>query len=147
MRTLGLQSLRFGFLSMGFPTIVRVATSSSRLLAHRQANSPRRNYSNSENVCLLLEFWSIWIHQSLTLDLSVELEGDRVVEVEVLYENIPWSSCLSASHVSSLCSYASKPRLLKTPLAAAQLHSTGNLKALVTGSNTSTIAAAVPVTL
>ncbi|KAJ8648918.1 hypothetical protein MRB53_001941 [Persea americana] len=47
--------------------------------------------------------------------LVVELEGHTVVEVEVLYENIPCSSCLSAGHMSAMCPFSSKPSLLKTP--------------------------------
>ncbi|KAJ8618165.1 hypothetical protein MRB53_014351 [Persea americana] len=47
--------------------------------------------------------------------VMVDLEGDGVVEVEVLYENIPCPNCLSAGHLSSKCPFSSKPPLLKTP--------------------------------
>eukprot|EP00268_Persea_americana_P003465 TRINITY_DN11050_c0_g1_i1.p1 TRINITY_DN11050_c0_g1~~TRINITY_DN11050_c0_g1_i1.p1 ORF type:complete len:286 (+),score=11.78 TRINITY_DN11050_c0_g1_i1:3142-3999(+) len=50
----------------------------------------------------------------------VDLEGDGAVEVEVLYENIPYIDCLSTGHLSSKCPFTSKPPLLKTPTIAIQ---------------------------
>lgn len=53
--------------------------------------------------------------------LVVELEGDTVVEVEVQYENVPRSKCLSASHLSRKWPFsAAKPPLLKTPTLSPQ---------------------------
>lgn len=40
--------------------------------------------------------------------LTIELEGDAVVEVEVLYENIPCFECLSVGHLSSKCPFSNK---------------------------------------
>ena len=55
--------------------------------------------------------------------LAVELEGDAVMEVEVLHENIPCSECLSAGHLSAKCPFTMKPALLKTPSTAILLKS------------------------
>ncbi|KAJ8641937.1 hypothetical protein MRB53_018631 [Persea americana] len=53
--------------------------------------------------------------------LTVELEGEDSVDVEVQYENIPYSECFSAGHLSTKCPFRMKPRLLKTPAQAAVL--------------------------
>ncbi|XXG47182.1 hypothetical protein AAC387_Pa02g1863 [Persea americana] len=53
--------------------------------------------------------------------LLVELEGDEAVEVEVLYENIPCSECLSSGHLQAKCPYLHKPGLLKTSISAPPL--------------------------
>ncbi|KAJ8615420.1 hypothetical protein MRB53_034792 [Persea americana] len=53
--------------------------------------------------------------------LSVELESDATLEVEVLYENIPYSECLSTGHLSTNCPYRVKLALLKSPTQAALL--------------------------
>lgn len=53
--------------------------------------------------------------------LIVNLEGEDSVEVEVQYESIPCSKCLSASHLSTKCPFRMKPGLLKTPAQAAVL--------------------------
>ncbi|KAJ8629856.1 hypothetical protein MRB53_023179 [Persea americana] len=47
--------------------------------------------------------------------LTMELEGEDSVIVEVQYERIPCSECLSAGHQSSTCPFGSKPGLVKTP--------------------------------
>lgn len=52
--------------------------------------------------------------------LTVDLEGEGVVEVEVLYENIPCLDYLSVGHLSSKCLFSSKPPLLRTLANAAQ---------------------------
>ncbi|KAJ8619846.1 hypothetical protein MRB53_028375 [Persea americana] len=66
--------------------------------------------------------------------VSVALEGDTVVEVEVLYENIPCSSCLSAGHLVEVCPFSSKPVLLKSPSAAALGQPTVSQKSPATSS-------------
>ncbi|XXG82852.1 hypothetical protein AAC387_Pa10g0738 [Persea americana] len=38
--------------------------------------------------------------------LTVELEGDATVEVEILYENVPCYDCLYAGHLSVKCPYS-----------------------------------------
>ncbi|RWR87682.1 hypothetical protein CKAN_01663600 [Cinnamomum micranthum f. kanehirae] len=58
--------------------------------------------------------------------LLVDLEGDATVEVEVLYENIPCSACLSAGHLSTKCPYTVKPALLKSLVQTALLQITTN---------------------
>ncbi|KAJ8636810.1 hypothetical protein MRB53_011077 [Persea americana] len=51
--------------------------------------------------------------------LFVELEGDTAVDVEVHYENVPCSECLSVGHLSGKCLFsATKPALLKTSIAS-----------------------------
>ncbi|KAJ8650247.1 hypothetical protein MRB53_003270 [Persea americana] len=47
--------------------------------------------------------------------LTVALEGEESVNVEVQYESIPCSECPSAGHLSTKCPFKLKPRLLKTP--------------------------------
>ncbi|KAJ8615272.1 hypothetical protein MRB53_034644 [Persea americana] len=47
--------------------------------------------------------------------ISVELEGQDTAEVEILYENIPCSDCLSAGHLIAKCPFSTKPPLLKSP--------------------------------
>lgn len=49
--------------------------------------------------------------------IAVVLEGDANVEVEVQYENIPCSECLSACHITAECPFAANPGILRTPLA------------------------------
>ncbi|KAJ8634970.1 hypothetical protein MRB53_009237 [Persea americana] len=51
------------------------------------------------------------------IDIKVVLEGDANVEVEVQYENIPCSECLSACHIPAECPFAANPGILRTPLA------------------------------
>ncbi|KAJ8633582.1 hypothetical protein MRB53_026918 [Persea americana] len=46
--------------------------------------------------------------------LTVDLEGEGAVEVEVQYENIPCSECLSTGHLSSKCPFTHRPGLIKT---------------------------------
>ncbi|KAJ8632849.1 hypothetical protein MRB53_026185 [Persea americana] len=46
--------------------------------------------------------------------LTVKLEGEDIVEVEVQYESILCSQCLSARHLSTKCPFIMKPGLLKT---------------------------------
>lgn len=53
--------------------------------------------------------------------ISVDLEGGPVVEVDVQYENIPCSECLSAGHLTAGCPYAVKPGLLKLPAKVIQM--------------------------
>lgn len=50
--------------------------------------------------------------------ITVEMEGDEKVEVEVQCENIPCSSCLSAGHLSTKCPFRDKPALLPSPVLA-----------------------------
>ncbi|XXG73649.1 hypothetical protein AAC387_Pa07g2531 [Persea americana] len=50
--------------------------------------------------------------------IPVELEGDAVVDVKVLYENIPCADCLSTGHISSKCPLIAKPGLLSPPATA-----------------------------
>ncbi|XXG85956.1 hypothetical protein AAC387_Pa11g0950 [Persea americana] len=45
--------------------------------------------------------------------ISVDLEGDTKVEVEVQYENIPCSECLSAGHLTGKCPFVLKRGILK----------------------------------
>ena len=47
--------------------------------------------------------------------LTVELEGENSVIVEVQYERIPYSECLSVGHQSFTCPFSSKPNPVKTP--------------------------------
>ena len=71
----------------------------------------------------------------MNLDLSnpypysifVDLEGDAKVEVEVQYENIPYSECLSAGHLTAKCPFAFKCRILRAP-ASASIETHGNAR-------------------
>ncbi|KAJ8640040.1 hypothetical protein MRB53_016734 [Persea americana] len=56
--------------------------------------------------------------------LFVDLEGEDSVEVEVQYESIPCSKCLSAGHLSIKCPFKMKPGLMKTPTQATVLVAT-----------------------
>lgn len=47
--------------------------------------------------------------------ISVDLKGDAKVEVDVQYENIPCSECLSAGHLTAKCPFAAKRGILRTP--------------------------------
>ncbi|XXG45984.1 hypothetical protein AAC387_Pa02g0929 [Persea americana] len=51
--------------------------------------------------------------------LTIEMEGEYAIEVEVLYENVPCSKCLSVGHLQAKCPYTSKPSILKTPTTSA----------------------------
>ncbi|KAJ8640538.1 hypothetical protein MRB53_017232 [Persea americana] len=62
------------------------------------------------------------VAKSSPRSLTVELEGDEIVEVQVQYENIPCSECLSAGHLSINCPFRVKPSLLTTPVQAALLN-------------------------
>ncbi|XXG85934.1 hypothetical protein AAC387_Pa11g0929 [Persea americana] len=53
--------------------------------------------------------------------LSVDMEGEGVVEVEVLYENIPCSECLSSGHLQAKCPFTHKLGIWKTPTPAPSL--------------------------
>ncbi|KAJ8630519.1 hypothetical protein MRB53_023842 [Persea americana] len=52
--------------------------------------------------------------------ISVDLEGDGMVEVEIQYDNIPCSECLSAGHLSDKCPFSIKSGILRK-LPSAQL--------------------------
>ncbi|KAJ8644313.1 hypothetical protein MRB53_006061 [Persea americana] len=51
----------------------------------------------------------------LPYSISVDLEADAKVEVELQYENIPCSKCLSAGHLTAKCPFASKRGTLRKP--------------------------------
>lgn len=63
--------------------------------------------------------------------LSVDLEGEGSVQVEVQYESIPCSECVSAGHLSAKCPFRQRPGLLKTPAQDAVL-----IALLIEGSGT-----------
>ena len=53
--------------------------------------------------------------------LTVELEGEDSIKVEVQCESIPCSECLSTGHLPTKCPYRKKPGLMNTPSQAAVL--------------------------
>ncbi|KAJ8617592.1 hypothetical protein MRB53_013778 [Persea americana] len=56
-----------------------------------------------------------------------DLEGDDKVEVEVQYENIPYSECLSAGHLIAKCPFTFKHGILRAP-ASASIETQGNAR-------------------
>ncbi|KAJ8640544.1 hypothetical protein MRB53_017238 [Persea americana] len=55
------------------------------------------------------------VGSSFPRSLTIELEGEGTVEVDVQYESIPCSNCLSVGHLSTQCPFKMKPGLMKTP--------------------------------
>ncbi|KAJ8639593.1 hypothetical protein MRB53_016287 [Persea americana] len=77
--------------------------------------------------------------------LIVELEGEDSLEVEVQYESIPCSKCLSPGHLPTKCPYKKKPGLMKTPAQAAVLITPSTLE--VCGLETEASFQAPPATI
>ncbi|KAJ8627311.1 hypothetical protein MRB53_020618 [Persea americana] len=86
-----------------------IATSIGKPLRLDEITTKQRMFSFTRVLVLL----NVAIPSPKTL--SVDLEGEGIVQVEVQYESIPCSECLSASHLSTQCPFRMRPDLLKNP--------------------------------